>query len=146
MSVGNGDEDGEELVSLRMKRPCLTLAAILLSTINLRAQERSPIKGDYEWIAACVFQKFDADSPGAFRYVDLRAHRMVLVTMDVPIAGGFIRSLKATFSKSVDGFTSIEAEGPSPGYQVRKARELAQECSAAAPSTTAAVTKKPLRN
>jgi hypothetical protein len=83
-----------------IKNSLVSMLVIFLSTLNLSAQESAAVKGDYEWIAGCVYLKFDAESPGSFRYVDLRAHKMVLVTMDLPVAGGAIRSMKAIFSRA----------------------------------------------
>jgi hypothetical protein len=101
------------------------------------AQDRAPVKGDYTRIAACVWRALDELTPGNIHLVDLRGEETIIIIFESPIAGGAVRSMKASFSNEGAGLTSIEIEGPPPGYWPGKVRPIAEECSAHLPAKLA---------
>jgi hypothetical protein len=98
---------------------------------------RRTINGDYQQIAACVYQAFDKDYPGNIRLTDLKAKNSAIVTFESPIAGGAIRDFEATFSARPEGGTVADVKDRktivgTPGYNASKVIPYAEICAAAA--------------
>ncbi|MET4199083.1 hypothetical protein ABIA95_003083 [Bradyrhizobium sp. LA8.1] len=117
----------------------------LIVASSVAAGADSPIRGDYDWIAECVFLKLDPLSPGNVRFADLRSHGTAMVTLDIPAGAGTMRNVKAVLARAGDGLTAVNLEGSVGGHFTNKARELVAECSAEAPAPRRIETRPPAK-
>ncbi|PDT66394.1 hypothetical protein CO683_27020 [Bradyrhizobium ottawaense] len=99
----------------------------LAVTSGASAQPQPSIRGNFKKIAVCVYRALDPLSPGNFRMTDLGD--AVEITFETSGGGMTFRGMKATFTKVSETVTTIDVEGPPPGYYPSKVRPLANECA-----------------
>lgn len=126
-----------------MKRSAIVLTLLMVASTPVSAA--FSVRGDYDWIAECVFLKFDPLSPGNVRYANLRLHEAALVTLDIPAGAGTMRNVRAMFSRAGDGLVAVSLEGSVGGHFTNKARDLIAECSAEAPMTKQSKAKEAVK-